>query len=85
MECNVIWTQQCTFKISNIINDIFNDYTKFFIVYIDDILIFSNSIGEHFQHLRIFQKVIKENGLEISAPKMKLFQTQIRFLEFEIY
>ena len=50
-----------------------------------DVHIFSNSIEEHFQHLRIFQKIIKESGLVISAPKMKLFQTQIRFLGFEIY
>ena len=71
-------------EFQNIMNDIFNGDTKFFIVYIDDV-IFSNSIEEHFQHLRIFQKVIKENGLVISAPKMKLFQTQIRFLGFEIY
>ena len=66
-------------------NDIFNDHTMFPIVYIDDVLIFSNSIEEHFQHLRIFQKIIKENGLVISAAKMKLFQTRIRFLGFEIY
>ena len=32
----------CEFQ--NIMNDIFNDYTKFSIVYIDDVLIFSNSI-----------------------------------------
>ena len=69
----------------NIMNGIFNDYTTFFIVYIDDVLIFSNSIEEHFQHLRIFQKIIKESGLVISAPKMKLFQTRIKFLGFEIY
>ena len=41
--------------------------------------------NKHFQKLRIFQKIIKENGLVISAPKMKLFQIQIRFLRFEIY
>ena len=72
-------------QFQNIMNYIFNYYTKFYIVYIDDVLIFSNSIEEQFQHLRIFQKVTKENGLVILAPKMKLFQTQIRFLGFEIY
>ena len=72
-------------EFQNIMNDIFNDHTRFSIVYIDDVLIFSNSIEEHFQHLRIFQKIIKESGLVISAPKRKLFQTQISFLGFEIY
>ena len=35
-------------EFQNIINDIFNDYTRFSIVYIDDVLIFSNFIEEHF-------------------------------------
>ena len=72
-------------EFQNIMNDIFNDYTRFSIVYIDDVLIFSNYIEEHFQHLRLFQKIIRKNGLVISTSKIKLFQTEIRFLGFEIY
>ena len=63
-------------EFQNIMNDIFNAYTRFSIVYIDDVLIFSNSIEEHFQHLRIFQKLVRENGLIISASKIKFFQTK---------
>ena len=62
-----------------------NDYTKFSIVYIDRVLIFSNALEEHFKHLKIFQKLVRENGLVISATKIKLFQTNIRFLGFDIY
>ena len=72
-------------EFQNIINDIFNNYTRFSIVYIDDVLIFSNLIEEHFQHIKIFQKLVRENGLIISASKIKLIQTKIRFLGFEIY
>ena len=72
-------------EFQNMLNDIFNDYTKFSIVHIDDVLIFSNSIEEHFKHLKIFQKIVRENGLVISATKIKLFQTNIRFLGFDIY
>ena len=39
------------YEFQNIMNDIFNDYNKFSIVYIDDVIIFSNYIEEHFQHL----------------------------------
>ena len=31
-------------EFQNTMNDIFNNYTRFSIVYIDDVLIFSNSI-----------------------------------------
>ena len=58
-------------------NDIFNLYTNFSLVYIDDVLIFSNSIEHHFKHLEIFQQVVRENGLVVFAPKIKLFQTRI--------
>ena len=72
-------------EFQNMMNEIFNEYIRFFIVYIDDVLIFSNSIKEHFKHLKIFQKNVRENGLVISATKIKLFQTNIRFLGFDIY
>ena len=72
-------------EFQNMMNEIFNEYTRFSIVYIDDVLIFSNSIEEHFKHLKIFQKIVRDNGLVISATKIKLFQTNIRFLGFDIY
>ena len=34
-------------EFQNIMNDIFTPYTNFSIIYIDDILIFSNSIDQH--------------------------------------
>ena len=72
-------------KFQNIINGIFNPYTNFSLVYIDEVLIFSNSIEHHFKHLENFQKVVRENNIVVSATKIKLFQTMIRFLRFEIY
>ena len=63
-------------EFQNIMNDIFNPYTNFSLVYID-VLIFSNSLEQHFKHLETFQRIVKENGLVISDPKIKLFQTKI--------
>ena len=68
------------FEFQNIMNNIFIPYFDFCIVYIDDILVFSNNIDQHLKHLRIFKDTIKRNGLVIFAPQMKLFQTEIRFL-----
>jgi len=64
-------------EFQNIMNDIFNPYTSFIIIYIDDVLVFSTSIEQHFKHLNIFINIIVKNGLAISASKMILFQTKI--------
>ena len=72
-------------EFQNIMTDIFNPYTNSSIVHIDDVIIFSNFIKHHFKHLNIFQNIVKENGLVVSTPKIKLFQTKIRFLGYEIY
>jgi len=72
-------------EFQNIMNDIFTPYTNFIIVYIDDVLVFSNTIDQHFKHLHIFISVIERNGLAASASKLLLFQTKIRFLGHNIY
>ena len=66
-------------------NAIFYPYMKFSIVYLDDVLIFSKNINEHRQHLDEFIKIIKENGLVVSTIKIKIFQTKITFLGYQIY
>lgn len=68
----------------NIMNDIFNDHYNFSLVYNNDVLIFSQTIDQHFKHLDTFLHVVKNNGLAILAHKIKLFQTKIRFLGHEI-
>ena len=66
-------------------NDIFNPYFEFCIVYIDDVLLFSNSIEQHFKHLKTFLHVVKASGLVVSEKKISLFQTRVRFLGHYIY
>jgi len=72
-------------EFQNIMNDIFTPYTNFIIVYIDDVLVFSNTIDQHFKHLQIFISVMERNSLAASASKLVLFQTKIRFLGHNIY
>ena len=72
-------------EFQNIMNDIFNPHFQFIIVYIDDVLVFSDSLEKHFVHLKKFFNVIKANGMTCSTQKMKLFQTKIRFLGHEIF
>ena len=72
-------------EFQNIMNDIFTPYTGFIIVCIDDVLIFSNTIDQHFKHLQTFISVMERNGLAAFASKLLLFQTKIRFLGHNIY
>jgi hypothetical protein len=64
-------------------NDIFNPYLKFYIVYIDDVLVFSNSLKHHFKHLQKY--LAKKNELFVSKTKISLFQTRICFLGHYIF
>ena len=46
----------------------FNPFSSHAIVYIDDVLIFSDSLEQHRKHLRAFLNTIKLNGL-VDCPK----------------
>ena len=85
MERNAFWIKKCPFRIPKNHERIFNPYTTFSIVYIDDVLIYSDNIDQHFKHLNIFFHTIKKNGLVLSLTKMKLFQTSVRFLGHDIH
>ena len=64
-------------EFQDIMNEIFNPFSNFSIVYIDDVLVFSKPIEEHWKHLNLFLDIIKFNVLVVLAPKIKLFQTKI--------
>jgi hypothetical protein len=67
-------------KFHRVMYNALKQYLDRMIVYIDDILVFSNSIKQHFKHLTIFLLVIKRDGLVVSKRKMELFKTNIKFL-----
>ena len=60
-------------EFQKIMNDIFYPCSKFIIVYIDDVLSFSQSIDQHFKHIHIFIRIVKQNGLLVSKTKINLF------------
>lgn len=72
-------------EFQHIMNDIFNPYSEFIIVYIDDDLIYSTSVDQHFKHIICFKHIAHKNCLVVSAPKIKLFQIKIRFLGHDIF
>lgn len=66
-------------------NEIFNPYSKFLIVYIVDVLIYLFNIDQHFKHIKTFVSVIKQNRLVFSKTKISLIQTRIKFLGHNIH
>ena len=63
-------------KFQNIMNDIFNPHFQFIVVYIDDILVFSDSLEKHFVHLKKFFNVIKANGMALLCSKNEIISNQ---------
>ena len=59
---------------------IFSDYSSFIIVYIDDMLICSNSEKDHEKHLNIFITFCKEHDIVLSEKKVKIKKREIEFL-----
>ena len=57
-------------KFQKVMDSIFKPYFKLLIVYIDDILIFSKNLHDHFKHVNIFLRVVNNNGLVLSKKKI---------------
>ena len=56
-------------KFQRIMNKIFNLYTKFIIVYIDNVFVFSTSIEQHFKYIQIFLDAVLKNSLVFTTRK----------------
>jgi len=67
-------------KFQRIMGDTLKPYFDWLIVYIDDILVFSSSVEQHFKHLKKILQIIKQAGLVLSKKKIELFQLQVKFL-----
>ena len=66
-------------------NDIFRDLLdQFVVIYLDDILIFSNSTEEHQQHVRLVLERLRKNKLYIKLEKCEFHRTEIQFLGYII-
>lgn len=50
------------------------------LVFLDDLIVFSDSLEEHEERLRHVLQRLRENGLKLSPSKCRFFQTSVRYL-----
>jgi hypothetical protein len=63
-----------------LMNGVFINYLDtFFIVFLDDILIYSNSEKEHEKHLRMVLQVLKEHHMYPKSSRCSFYQRQIHY------
>jgi hypothetical protein len=67
------------------VNDALREFLdEFCVVYLDDILIFSETLEEHIQHVRKVLLRLKECGLFVKLPKCEFHVQKLSFLGFII-
>ena len=65
----------------DLMNRVFKDYLdRCVIVFIDDILIYSHSLEEHAEHLRIVLNILKQKQLYAKFKKCEFWLEKVAFL-----
>lgn len=68
-----------------VIRQILNKYQINFILnYFDDLVVFSNNLKEHLEHLKTIFQICEKENIKLKFSKCQLAQTKISFLGYEI-
>lgn len=61
-------------------NSMFSAYHEYVLVYLDDVLVYSATMGDHVRHLRQVLHTLRENQFYAKPAKCKFAQTEIKYL-----
>nr|CAD1830339.1 unnamed protein product [Ananas comosus var. bracteatus] len=62
-------------------NKLFHPYLdRFVVVYLDDIVVYSNTLEEYIEHLRTVFQVLRENQLFVKKEKCIFAKEEVHFL-----
>ena len=79
----VLTNEPSTFM--RLVNEFLREFIgKFFIVYLDDILIYSNTKDEHLRHLAIVMRRLQQEKMLINMKKSSFMKTELIYLGFVI-
>ena len=69
--------------VQHLMNDIFQEFLNNFVVcYLDDILVYSNDIKQHEEHVRLVLDKLRSTGLYAKLKKCNFHQSQVEFLGY---
>jgi len=69
----------------HLMNDVFREHLDHFvIIYLDDILIYSDSLEDHTEHVKLVLSILRKHGLYAKLEKSSFHQTQVEYLGFII-
>ena len=65
----------------DLMHKVFQPYLdQFFVVFVDDIMIYSKSEEEHEDHLRVVLQVLRDHHLYVKFSKCEFWLTEVKFL-----
>lgn len=64
----------------NLMNLIFGPHRRFILVFFDDVLVFSETLEEHVQHLKIALDLLKEHCLSVKQSKCEFAVQKVCYL-----
>src|SRR5262249_17471590 len=74
-DCNAVATYQ------TLMNHLFGAYLgNFMDVYLDDILVYSDTLEEHIQHVKMVIDILREQQLYLNKDKLKFLQPELKIL-----